>query len=147
SLTLKEQEAVDIMQALKERKKSDKRQPGTEGSKERTGTIPGVPDKSTVISTTSSEGTSVKAGVPDKEKDITKEKDDKDGDANDEGDDHISDTQDADDEDIETKSNEDDIYKYKICVCKDEDEEMINAEVYDSNKGDEYITDVGKGRC
>ncbi|GJR00233.1 retrovirus-related pol polyprotein from transposon TNT 1-94 [Tanacetum coccineum] len=124
SLTLEEQEAADIMQALKER-------------------------------------------VPDEEKDIIEEKvilewgdeqdseysnddnddvdkDDKDDDADDEGDDHISDTQDADDEDVETKSDEDDIYKYKIRVRKDKDEEMINAEVDYSDKGDEEVTDAAK---
>nr|GEU84638.1 copia protein [Tanacetum cinerariifolium] len=71
----------------------------------------------------SSKGTSTKPGVPNEEKERTKENDDKEGD--------------ADDEDDETKSDEEDIYKYKIRVCKDEDEEMINAKVEDSNKGDE----------
>ncbi|GKA32958.1 hypothetical protein Tco_0719325, partial [Tanacetum coccineum] len=70
------------------------------------------------------------------------EKDGKDSDVDDEGDDHISDTQDADDEDVETKSDEDDIYKYKIRVYKDEDDEMINAEVDDSDKGVEEIIDA-----
>ncbi|GKE30407.1 hypothetical protein Tco_1445791, partial [Tanacetum coccineum] len=51
---------------------------------------------------------------------------------------------DADDEDDETESDEDDIYKYKILVCKDENEEMLNAEVEDSNKGDEEVTDATK---
>nr|GFB98891.1 hypothetical protein [Tanacetum cinerariifolium] len=48
---------------------------------------------------------------------------------------HISDTQDADDEDVKIVSDEDDIYKYKIRVCKDDDEEMINAKVDDFDKG------------
>ncbi|GJX74533.1 hypothetical protein Tco_0313128 [Tanacetum coccineum] len=131
SLTPAEQEATDIMQALKESKK-----------------------------------TSIKPRVPDVDKDITKEKviiewgdeqdskhsdddnddvekDDKDGDADDEGD-HIGDTQDADDEDVETESDEEYIYKYKICVRKDKDEEMINAEVDDYNKGDEEIINAVK---
>ncbi|GJX82640.1 uncharacterized mitochondrial protein-like protein [Tanacetum coccineum] len=142
-----EQEVADIMQALKESKKTSKRHPGTRGSSEGTSTIPGVPDESTVISATSSEGTGTKPGVPAEEKDITEEnvilewgseqeseyseedklddeeKDDKEGD--------------ADDEDDETESEENDIYKYKIRVHKDEDEdeEMINVEVDDSNKG------------
>ncbi|GKB11870.1 hypothetical protein Tco_0845793 [Tanacetum coccineum] len=73
SLTPEEQEAADIMQALKESKKTRKRQPGTGGSSEGTSTIPGVPDESTVISATSSEGTGTKTGVPDKEKEITEE--------------------------------------------------------------------------
>ncbi|GJV29698.1 retrovirus-related pol polyprotein from transposon TNT 1-94 [Tanacetum coccineum] len=151
----------------KESKKTSRRLPGTGGSNEGTGTIPGVPDESTVISAISSEGTGIKPGVPGEEKDITEEKvilewgdeqdsehsdddnddvkkDGKDGDANDEGDDHISDTQDANDEDVETESDEDDIYKYKIRVRKDEDEEMINAEVDDSDKGDEEVTELAK---
>nr|GFB86687.1 hypothetical protein [Tanacetum cinerariifolium] len=74
------QEAVDIMQALKESKKSNKRQPYTKGSDEGTGSIPEVLDESIVISATLSEGTSIKPGVPDKEKDITEEKDSADAD-------------------------------------------------------------------
>ncbi|GJR44699.1 retrovirus-related pol polyprotein from transposon TNT 1-94 [Tanacetum coccineum] len=167
SLTLEEQEAADFMQALKESKKTSRRQPGTEGSNEGTGSKPWVPYESTVISATSSEGTSIKPGVPDEKKDTTEEKvilewedeqdskyydddnddvdkDDKDGDANDEGDGYISDTQDADDEDVETESDENDIYKYKIRVRKDEHEEMINDEVDDSDKGYEEITDAAK---
>ncbi|GKA72025.1 hypothetical protein Tco_0778241 [Tanacetum coccineum] len=70
----KKSSVANIMQALKESKKSSKRQPGTEGSNERTSTMPGVPDESTDISATSSEGTGVKPRVPDEEKDITKEK-------------------------------------------------------------------------
>ncbi|GKF18631.1 hypothetical protein Tco_0063549, partial [Tanacetum coccineum] len=165
SLTPAEKEVADIMQALKESKKSSKRQPGTGGSNEGTSTKPGVPDESTDISATSSEGTGVKPRVPDEEKDITKEKvilewgdeqeseyfdddDDNDNvekdDKNDDADDHISDTQYVDEEDVETESDEDDIYNYKIRVRKDEDEEMINAEVNDSDKGDEKITDAAK---
>ncbi|GJT36486.1 hypothetical protein Tco_0926905, partial [Tanacetum coccineum] len=49
SLTPQEQEAADIIQ-------------------------PAVPDESTVVSATSSEGTGVKPGVPDEDKDITEEK-------------------------------------------------------------------------
>ncbi|GJZ43565.1 hypothetical protein Tco_0590820 [Tanacetum coccineum] len=135
SLTLNEQEAANIMQVLKER----------------------VPDESRVVSATSSEETGTKPRVLDEDKDITEEtvilewgdeqdseysdddnddaeKDEKDGDADDEGDDHVRDTQDADDEDVETESDEDDIYKYKIRMCKDEDEEMKDAEVKGSDK-------------
>ncbi|GKE87835.1 hypothetical protein Tco_1565310, partial [Tanacetum coccineum] len=132
------------MQDLKESKKTSRRQPGTGGINEGTGSKPGVPDESIVVSATSSEGTSIKPGIPDEEKDITEEKDDKYGDANDEGDGHISDTQDVDDEDVETESDEEDIYKYKIRVRKDEDEKMIKAKVNDSDKGDEEITDAAK---
>nr|GEU40704.1 retrovirus-related Pol polyprotein from transposon TNT 1-94 [Tanacetum cinerariifolium] len=130
SLTLEEQEAVDIMQALKESKKRSKRQPRTGGSSEATGIIPGVLDESIVISATLSEGTEQESEYSKEDKLDDEEKDDKEGDAN--------------DEDDETESDEDDIYKYKIHVCKDEDKEMINAEVEDSDKGDEEITDAVK---
>nr|GEW76625.1 retrovirus-related Pol polyprotein from transposon TNT 1-94 [Tanacetum cinerariifolium] len=63
----------DIMQALKESKKTSKRQPGTGGSSEGTGTIPRVLDESTVVSANSSEETDAKPGVPDEEKDIDEE--------------------------------------------------------------------------
>nr|GEU41199.1 hypothetical protein [Tanacetum cinerariifolium] len=91
------------------------KQPGTGGSNEGTGSKPVVTDESTIISATSIEGTSIKPGVLDKEKDITKEKDDKDSDADDEGDDHIN-----------------------------NDEELLNDEVEDSDKGDEEVTDAAK---
>ncbi|GJY55362.1 hypothetical protein Tco_0454477 [Tanacetum coccineum] len=139
SLTPKEQEVADIMQALKESKKTSKRNPCTGGSSEGTGIKPGVPDESTVVFATSSKGTDSK--YSDDDNDDVK-KDDKDGDVDDEGDDHISDTQDANDEDVETESDED--YKYKIRVRKDEDEKMINAKVDNSNKGDEEITNAAK---
>nr|GEU62950.1 hypothetical protein [Tanacetum cinerariifolium] len=95
SFTPKEQEAADIIQALKESKKTSKRQLGTGGSNEGTSSKPGVLDESTIIFATSSERTGIKLGVPDEEKDITEEKDDIYGDADDKGDDHISDIQDA----------------------------------------------------
>ncbi|GJS15451.1 retrovirus-related pol polyprotein from transposon TNT 1-94 [Tanacetum coccineum] len=157
SLTPEEQEVADIMQALKESKKTSKRQPCTRGSSKGTSTKPGVPDESAVVFATSSEGNGTKPGVPDEEKEITKEnvilewgseqesehfeedklddkeKDDKEGD--------------VDDEDNETESNKDDINKYKIRVRKDEDEEMLNAEVNNSDKGDEEITDAAKANA
>nr|GEU67155.1 hypothetical protein [Tanacetum cinerariifolium] len=126
-LTPKEQEAVDTMKDIKESRKSSRRQLGTVGSSEGTGTIPGVPDKSIVISATSSKGT--------EEDQLDEEKDDKDGDAADEGDDHIRDTQ-----DVET--DEDEIYKYKLHVCKDKDEEMLNAKFVESEKSGEEVSDT-----
>nr|GEW53439.1 retrovirus-related Pol polyprotein from transposon TNT 1-94 [Tanacetum cinerariifolium] len=68
------QEAKDVMKALKESKKTSSRQPGTRGLSKGTGRILGVPDKCTVISVTSSEGTDNKLGVPDEEKVSTEEK-------------------------------------------------------------------------
>ncbi|GKE27371.1 hypothetical protein Tco_1442755, partial [Tanacetum coccineum] len=132
----KEQEAANTIKSLKESRRTNRRQPGTKGSGEGTGSIPGVLDESRVVSATSSEGTD------DDNDDV--EKDDKDGDVDDEGDNHISDTKDADDEDVETKSDKDEIYKYKICVRKDEDEEMLNVEVANSDKGNEEVTDAAK---
>ncbi|GJV98254.1 hypothetical protein Tco_1553506, partial [Tanacetum coccineum] len=118
SLTPAEQEAINIMQALKDSKNTSRRQPGTR-----------------CLNEGSSEGTGAKPGFPNEDKDISEEKDDKDGDADDEGDDHVSDTQDADDEYLKTESDEDEIYKYKICVRKDEDVEMKDAKVKESDKG------------
>ncbi|GKA24380.1 hypothetical protein Tco_0710413 [Tanacetum coccineum] len=127
--------------------------------------LKGVPDESTVIFATSSEGTGTKPGVPDEEKVISigkvilewgskqvseylkedqlgdEKKDDKDDDADDEGDDYISDNHDAHDG---TESDEDEIYKYKIRVRKDEDVEMSNVEVEDSDKDDEEVTNAAK---
>nr|GEY08965.1 hypothetical protein [Tanacetum cinerariifolium] len=100
------------------------------GLSEGTGAKPGVLDESTVVSATLSEGTEQQSEYSKEDKLDDEEKDDKEGD--------------ADDEDDETEFDEDDIYKYKIRVCKDEDEEMINAEVDDSNKGNEEVTDAAK---
>ncbi|GJY83966.1 hypothetical protein Tco_0497342 [Tanacetum coccineum] len=74
SLTPEEQEVADTMKALKEKKKTSKRQPGTRGSSEATSTIPRVLDESTVFSATSSKGTSTKPEIPDEEKVISEEK-------------------------------------------------------------------------
>ncbi|GKE05075.1 hypothetical protein Tco_1397093 [Tanacetum coccineum] len=107
-----------VTQALKESKKTNIRQPGTRGSSEGTSRIPWVPGESTIISSTSREGTGTKPKVPDEEKVTSeanvilnwgleneskhsedsqlksneKEKKDNDGDADDEdeGDDHIN---------------------------------------------------------
>ncbi|GJU24740.1 hypothetical protein Tco_1163361 [Tanacetum coccineum] len=127
------------MQALKESKKTSKRQPGTRSSNKGTSTIPGVPNESTVVSTTLSEGTGTKPGIPNKENHITEEnvilewgseqeseywkedklddeeKNVKEGDADDEGDDHIN-----------------------------ENEEMLNAKAEDSRKCDEEVTNAAK---
>ncbi|GJR32103.1 hypothetical protein Tco_1108335 [Tanacetum coccineum] len=167
SLTPSEQEAANIMQALKESKKTSRRQPGTGGSNEGSGSKSGVPYESIVISATSSDGTGAKLGVANEDKDITEEKvilewgdeqdskhsdddnddaekDEMDGDDDDEGDDHVSDKQDDDDEDDETESDEDDIYKCKIRVRKDEDVELKDVKVKGPGKGDEEITDAAK---
>ncbi|GKC04371.1 hypothetical protein Tco_0995981 [Tanacetum coccineum] len=56
----------------------------------------------------------------------------------------IRDTQDTDDEDAKTESDEDEIYKNNIHVRKDEDVEMTNVEVEDSEKGNTEISDVAQ---
>ncbi|GJS45623.1 hypothetical protein Tco_0595744 [Tanacetum coccineum] len=133
---------TDIMQALKEIKKTSRRQPYTEESSEGTSRILGVPDESTVVSATSSEGTEYSQLNSDKE-----DKKDNDGDVDDEDkdNDHISDIQGIDDEDAETESDEDEIYKYKIQVHKDVDVEIVEAEtVKRENKEKDENTDAAK---
>ncbi|GKD38860.1 hypothetical protein Tco_1259067 [Tanacetum coccineum] len=133
SLTPEEQEAVDIMQALKESRKTSRRRPGTRGSNKGTGTIPRVTDESTVISATLSEGTESKYPKEDQLGDD--EKDDKDDDADDEGNDYISDNQDDDDEDDKTESDEDEIIS---------DAEVSDAAKVDAEKSEEAKDDSKK---
>ncbi|GJU39215.1 hypothetical protein Tco_1192172 [Tanacetum coccineum] len=64
TLTPEEKLVADTMKALKESKKTSRRQPGTGGLSEGTGVSPGVPDESTVVPATSSEGTGTKKGFP-----------------------------------------------------------------------------------
>nr|GEW65663.1 hypothetical protein [Tanacetum cinerariifolium] len=68
-----EQEAIDTMQALKESKKTSRRQPCTGDSSKGTGGIIRVSDESTVVSSTSSEGTGTIPGVLDEENVTSKE--------------------------------------------------------------------------
>nr|GFA25410.1 hypothetical protein [Tanacetum cinerariifolium] len=119
SLTLQEQEATDIMQALKESKKTSRRKLASSGSNEETCSKPGVLDESIVVSSTLNKGTGAKPGVPDEDKDITEKKEDKNGDADDEGDDHIR-------------------------VRNKEDVEMKDVEVKESDKCEENVTDAAK---
>ncbi|GJW88625.1 hypothetical protein Tco_0163965 [Tanacetum coccineum] len=142
SLTSQEQEAADIMQALKESKKTSRRQPGTRGSNEGTGVLDedkDVTEEKVILEW----GNEQDSEFSDDDNDDV-EKDDKDGDADDKGNDHVSDTQDDDDEDVETEFDKDDIYKYKIRVRKDEDVEMKDVEVEESDKGEEKVTNAAK---
>nr|GEV28988.1 hypothetical protein [Tanacetum cinerariifolium] len=127
TLTPAEQEAADIMKALKESRKTSKRQSGTGGSDEGTGVIPGVPNESIIVFTTLSKGTGTKLGVPDEEEIIYK-------DGADEIRKHSDKDANAEDDDEETKSNSEDIYKYKIKVRKDADVEMKDAETVKEKK-------------
>ncbi|GJQ95857.1 hypothetical protein Tco_0006996 [Tanacetum coccineum] len=152
----------------KKGKKTIKRQPGTGGSSEGTGRIPGVPDESIVISATSSEGTGTKLGVLDKEK-VTSEENvilewgseqESEYSEEDQGDDEEVDWIDSD-EDEEKKDDvdddksihlemtddeetEDEFVQGKELVNDNEDEEMSNVEFEDSGKGDAKISDVAK---
>ncbi|GJV47779.1 hypothetical protein Tco_1437991 [Tanacetum coccineum] len=124
---------LDIMQALKESKKTSRRQPGTRVSNEGTGVSPGVLDESTVVPATSSEGTGDDEEVDWIESDEDEEKKD--------------DTD--DDKSIDLKMNDDEETDDEFVhgdeqVNNDEDEEMLNAEVEDSRKGDAEISDVAK---
>ncbi|GKA24424.1 hypothetical protein Tco_0710457 [Tanacetum coccineum] len=83
-VTPAEQEAADVMKALKDSRRMLGRQPGTGGSNEGTGEIPGVPDESIYA--------------------------------------------DAEDDNEETESDSDDIYKYRINVCKNADTETKATE-------------------
>nr|GEY13608.1 hypothetical protein [Tanacetum cinerariifolium] len=132
SLTLEEQEAADNMQALKESKKTSRRQSYIGGSSEGTGRIPKVPSEYTVVSTTSSEGTCTKLGVPDEEN-VTLEENV----ILEWGFEHEN----TDDEDAKTESDDDEIYKYKIQVHKDVDVEMVGDE---TNKEKDELTDAAK---
>ncbi|GKE42339.1 hypothetical protein Tco_1469623, partial [Tanacetum coccineum] len=168
SLTPEEQEAADTMQALKESKKTRRRQPGTRGLSEGTGRIPWVPDESTIISATSSEGTGTKPGVPDEEK-VTSEanfilkwgfkqeskysKEDQSDDEevdwiySNEGDEKKDDADDDKSIDLEMTDNEeteDEFVHGDEQVNDDEDEEMINAKVEESGNGDEENNDATK---
>ncbi|GJV33300.1 retrovirus-related pol polyprotein from transposon TNT 1-94 [Tanacetum coccineum] len=169
SLTPEQQLAADIMQALKESEKPNRRQPGTEVSSEGTGIIPGVPDESTIVFATSSEGTGTKTGVPDKEKVSTEEKvilewgseqeseyskeelseeeeiDWIDSEDDDEKKDDTNDDKSINLEMTDDEETDDEVLQGKEQVNDDEDEEMTNAKVKESRNGDEEEdTDVAK---
>ncbi|GJW22919.1 hypothetical protein Tco_0033541 [Tanacetum coccineum] len=164
SLTLEEQEAADTMKALKESRKTRKRQPGTGGSNEGTGSKPGVPDESTIVFATSSEGTGAKPGVPDEEKVTTEEKvilewgDEQDNKYSDDDNENKSiDLKLTDDEETEDEfvhrgeyvqtndeESDDEFVQGEEQVHDDEDEEMPDVEVANSDKGNEEVTDAAK---
>nr|GEX80570.1 hypothetical protein [Tanacetum cinerariifolium] len=68
TLTPEEQLVAETIQALKESKKTSRRQQGTRGSSKGTGVSPGVLGESIVVLATSSEGTGTKPGLSDEEK-------------------------------------------------------------------------------
>nr|GEU46268.1 hypothetical protein [Tanacetum cinerariifolium] len=60
------------------------------------------------------------------------------------GDEQDSEHVDDDNDDVEKDDKDDEIHKYKISMRKDEDVEMTNAKVEETNKGDEEVTDAAK---
>ncbi|GJW56614.1 hypothetical protein Tco_0103345 [Tanacetum coccineum] len=152
TLNPKEQIVADTMKVLKERKKTSRRQPGTRGSSEGTSSIPGVPDESTVIPITTSEGIEEDKDETIEWVDMEEEEEKKDDDddksinleqTNDEetddefvhGEEHVQDDDEETDDEF-VHSNEQ--------VNDDEDKEMTIAEVEESGNGDEEITDAAK---
>nr|GEX48623.1 hypothetical protein [Tanacetum cinerariifolium] len=138
------QKATDIMQALKESKKTNRRQPGTRGSNKGPGVSSRVPDESTVVSATSHKGSGTKVRVPNEEKVTSKEKVILEFDEDEEKKDDIDDDKSID---LEIKDDEetDDEFVQGIEQVNDaEDEEVTNAEVEESGNGDAEISDAAK---
>ncbi|GJX60706.1 hypothetical protein Tco_0292096 [Tanacetum coccineum] len=143
----RKQEDADTTQALKESKKTSRRQPSTEGSSKGTGRIPGVPDESTVVSTTLSEGTEQESEYLEEDQRDDEEVywiySDKDDEKKDDADDDKSinlEMTDGEETDIKFVHGDEQ-------VNDDEDEEMLNAEVEDSGKGDAKISDMVKANA
>ncbi|GJZ09200.1 hypothetical protein Tco_0543483 [Tanacetum coccineum] len=143
SLTPEEQLAADIIQALKESKKTSRRQSGTGGSSERASRIPGIPDESTIISATSSKGTSTKPGVPNEEKEVDWIYFDEDGEKKDDADDDKS----IDLEMTDDEETEDEFIQGEEKVNDNEDEEMSKDGVAESEKDDGEITNAAKANA
>ncbi|GJT92339.1 hypothetical protein Tco_1081184 [Tanacetum coccineum] len=155
-----EQIVANTIKALKESKKTNRRQPGTRGSSDGTGVSPGILDESKVIPTTSSEGTEQESEYSEEDDDDENidwvdndEKEEKDDDNDDKSIDHkkINDEE-TDDEFVHSEEKvqdddeetDDELVHADEQVNDDEDEEMTNAEDADTRNGDEEITDAGK---
>ncbi|GKE12702.1 hypothetical protein Tco_1416253 [Tanacetum coccineum] len=141
-----EEEVADTMQALKESKKTSRRQPGTGGLSEGTGRIRGVPDESTFVSATSSEGTGSEQESEYLEED---QRDDEEFDwiysyEDDEKKDDADDDKSIDLEMTDDEETEDQFVHGDEQVNDDKAEEMSNAKVEDSGQGDAEISDVAK---
>ncbi|GJY33177.1 retrovirus-related pol polyprotein from transposon TNT 1-94 [Tanacetum coccineum] len=111
-----ELEVAYIMQALKESKKTSKRQPGTGGSNEGTGTIP--------------EGSEQESEYSEEDHLGGEEKDDKDDDANDEGDDYIN--------------EDEEMLNAKVEYSEKGDAKVSNAAKADAEKTEEVKDDSKK---
>ncbi|GJZ03050.1 hypothetical protein Tco_0521011, partial [Tanacetum coccineum] len=146
------QEAAYTMQALKESKKTNRRQPSTGGSNEGTGVSLGVPDESIIIPATSSEGTGTKPGVLDEEKVTSEEKvifkwgseQESEYSEEDQGSDEEVDWIDSD-EDEEKKDDDDDDKSIDLENTNDEEtyDEFVHSDEYvqtdDKDTDDEFV--------
>ncbi|GKA19764.1 hypothetical protein Tco_0699679 [Tanacetum coccineum] len=122
-LTIEEQLAVDIIQALKAIKKDSRSQPHGRGSSKGTGVTLGVLDESTDTLKTSSEGTGIKQGVPDNVQRSSTAKADEE-------------KKDDDDDDDDGRLHDDEYVQH------DMDEDM--KDVKDANTGKYDMTDAAK---
>ncbi|GJW90018.1 hypothetical protein Tco_0167571 [Tanacetum coccineum] len=139
-------ESANTIQALKAIKKSSRSQPYTGGSSEGAGVTPEVPDESTAILITSSEGTGSKEeseysdeeNVNEEVEWLTTDEEEERKD-NDEDDRSIDIEKTNDDEETDDEFVHGDEY-----VHDDVDKEMKDAEVVDTGKDDEEITNAEK---
>nr|GEX30708.1 hypothetical protein [Tanacetum cinerariifolium] len=157
-----EQIVADTMKALKESNKTSRRQPCTRSLNEGTSCSPGVLDESTVVLAIPSEETGTKPGVLDEENvtfeanvilewgseqnsEYSKEEDD--GEIIEWVDTDKEDEKKNDDYDksinLEQTDNEENDDEF-VYVNDNEDEQMTNAELEESQKDDEEITNAAK---
>ncbi|GJW71396.1 hypothetical protein Tco_0128313 [Tanacetum coccineum] len=161
--TLEEQVVIDTMQTLKASRKSSRSKSLIGGSSEGTGVSPGVPNESTVIPATLSEGTGSEQESEYSEEDqgddesipwvYTNEDEEK---KNDDDDKSVNlektDNEETDDEFVHSgeyvqtddEETDDEVVQGDEQVNDDEDEEMTNAEDADTGNDDEEITDAEK---
>ncbi|GKD55226.1 hypothetical protein Tco_1288613 [Tanacetum coccineum] len=144
TLTADEQLDADTMQALKASKKSSRSHSHIGGSSEGTGFIPGVPDESTVIIATSSEGTEENEYSEEENVDeeiawvSTGEDEEK------KEDDDVDDDKSVDIEETGDEETDDGRVHGVEYVQDDVDEEMKDVKVADTGKGKEEISDAAK---
>ncbi|GJU74608.1 retrovirus-related pol polyprotein from transposon TNT 1-94 [Tanacetum coccineum] len=163
TLTPEEQLAADTMKALKESKKTSKRQLSTRGSSEGTGVSLGVPNESTVIPATLSEpssegptnyGTKTK-GFPMRKKSLLKpmlylirdlnkrEYSDDDDDDDDDNDDDDDDEDDDDNDDDDDDDNDDKSIDLEKTDDEKTDDEFVHRDGYvqtdDEETEDEFV--------
>ncbi|GJV86511.1 hypothetical protein Tco_1530449 [Tanacetum coccineum] len=133
----------DPSQKLMESKKTSRRQPRSGGSSEGTGVSPGVLDETTVVPSTSSEGTG-----SEQESEYCEEEDDdetiewvdthEEEEKKDDDDNKIIDLEQIDDEET------DDEFMHSEEHVQDDDEETDDEFVHESGNGDEEITNEAK---